>query len=123
MEHHEFPAGGAIIWKPWNDRQVGLERGFDLAMVGRYAWVPVLFGDIGYVLGGWLSGRLMRAGWPLTLGGEFRLIVVGHLDAPGPCANVPYGQDPRPSYYASAGQEHAPPAYVRLYQREAAHAN
>lgn len=38
------------------------ERGFDLKTVGRYAWVPYAFGGIAYLVGGWLSGRLMRAG-------------------------------------------------------------
>ena len=52
----------AIFWLPEYLRK---ERGFDLAMVGKYAWVPYIFGDIGYILGGWLSGRLMQAGWPL----------------------------------------------------------
>ncbi|HYI93024.1 MAG TPA: MFS transporter [Bryobacteraceae bacterium] len=52
----------AIFWLPEYLRK---ERGFDLAMVGKYAWVPYIFGDIGYILGGWLSGRLMQAGWSL----------------------------------------------------------
>ena len=43
----------AIFWLPEYLRK---ERGFDLAMVGKYAWVPYLFGDIGYIFGGWLSG-------------------------------------------------------------------
>jgi ACS family hexuronate transporter-like MFS transporter len=51
-----------IFWLP---EYLHKERGFDLAMVGRYAWVPFFFGAVGYVLGGWLSGRLMRAGWSL----------------------------------------------------------
>lgn len=51
-----------IFWLPEYLRK---ERGFDLAMVGQYAWVPYIFGDIGYILGGWLSGRLMQAGWTL----------------------------------------------------------
>ena len=51
-----------IFWLPEYLRK---ERGFDLAMVGKYAWVPFIFGDIGYVFGGWLSGRLMQAGWTL----------------------------------------------------------
>jgi ACS family hexuronate transporter-like MFS transporter len=51
-----------IFWLPEYLRR---ERGFDLAMVGKYAWIPFLFGDLGYLLGGWLSGRLIRAGWPL----------------------------------------------------------
>ena len=58
----------AIFWLPEYLRK---ERGFDLAMVGRYAWVPFIFGDIGYLLGGWLSGRLMRAGWPLHRARKF----------------------------------------------------
>ena len=51
-----------IVWFP---AYLQRERGFDLAMIGKYAWVPFVFGDIGYVFGGWLSGRLMRAGWGL----------------------------------------------------------
>ena len=57
-----------IFWLPEYLRK---ERGFDLAMVGKYAWVPFIFGDIGYVLGGWLSGRLMRAGWSLPRARKF----------------------------------------------------
>lgn len=57
-----------IFWLPEYLRK---ERGFDLAMVGKYAWVPFIFGDIGYVLGGWLSGRLMRAGWKLPRARKF----------------------------------------------------
>ena len=51
-----------IVWFP---AYLQTERGFDLAMIGKYAWVPFVFGDIGYVFGGWLSGQLMRAGWSL----------------------------------------------------------
>ncbi len=51
-----------IFWLPEYLRK---ERGFDLAMVGKYAWVPFIAGDVGYFLGGWLSGRLVHAGWPL----------------------------------------------------------
>lgn len=49
-----------IFWLP---EYLQKERGFDLAMVGRYAWVPFIFGDIGYVAGGWTSGFLIRRGW------------------------------------------------------------
>ncbi|MCC6858701.1 MAG: MFS transporter [Bryobacterales bacterium] len=51
-----------VFWLPEYLRR---ERNFDLAMIGKYAWVPFIFGDIGYVTGGWLSGYLMRRGWPL----------------------------------------------------------
>lgn len=49
-----------IFWLPEYLRK---ERGFDLAMVGKYAWVPFIFGDVGYIFGGWLSGYLIRHGW------------------------------------------------------------
>jgi len=52
-----------IFWLPEYLRKA---RGFDLAMVGQYAWVPFVFSGASYALGGWLSGRLMRAGWRLS---------------------------------------------------------
>ncbi|HEY6391161.1 MAG TPA: MFS transporter [Bryobacteraceae bacterium] len=52
-----------IFWLPEYLRK---ERAFNLAEVGKYSWVPFAFGGIGYVLGGWLSGRLIDAGWPLA---------------------------------------------------------
>jgi len=52
----------AIFWLP---EYLQKERGFNLAMVGKYAWVPFAFGGIGYVTGGWLSGLFMRRGWSL----------------------------------------------------------
>src|SRR5438105_5784806 len=57
-----------IFWLP---EYLVKERGFDLTMVGKYAWVPFVFGGVGYVLGGWLSGRLMAAGWTLPRARKF----------------------------------------------------
>jgi ACS family hexuronate transporter-like MFS transporter len=51
-----------IFWLPSYLHQA---RGFNLAEIGMFAWVPFLFGDAGYIFGGWLSGRLMRAGWSI----------------------------------------------------------
>jgi ACS family hexuronate transporter-like MFS transporter len=61
-----------IFWLPEYLRR---ERGFDLAMVGKYAWVPFIFGDIGYLLGGWLSGYLMRRGWTLPRARKFVMLL------------------------------------------------
>lgn len=61
-----------IFWLPEYLRK---ERGFDLAMVGKYAWVPFIFGDIGYVLGGWLSGHLMSRGWKLSQARKFVMLL------------------------------------------------
>lgn len=57
-----------IFWLPDYLRK---ERGFDLALVRDYAWAPFVVGGIGYVLGGWLSGRLMQAGWTLPRARKF----------------------------------------------------
>jgi ACS family hexuronate transporter-like MFS transporter len=61
-----------IFWLPEYLRK---ERHFDLAMVGQYASVPFVFGGIGYVVGGWLSGRLMRAGWSLPKARKFGMLL------------------------------------------------
>jgi len=60
-----------IFWLPEYLRK---ERHFDLAMVGKYAWVPFIFGGIAYILGGWLSGWLMRRGWPLPKARKFVML-------------------------------------------------
>ena len=49
------------------------ERGFDLAMVGQYSWVPFALGGLGYLAGGWLSGYLMENGWPLGRARKFTM--------------------------------------------------
>lgn len=50
----------AIFWLPEYLRK---ERGFDLAMVRDYSWVPFAVGGAGYIFGGWLSGWLIGRGW------------------------------------------------------------
>lgn len=57
-----------IFWLPEYLRR---ERGFNLEQVGKYSWVPFAFGGVGYILGGWLSGRLMHAGWTLARARKF----------------------------------------------------
>jgi MFS transporter, ACS family, hexuronate transporter len=57
-----------IFWLPEYLRK---ERAFNLAEVGKYSWVPFAVGGIGYVLGGWLSGYLMTAGWTLPRARKF----------------------------------------------------
>jgi MFS transporter, ACS family, hexuronate transporter len=52
-----------IFWLPEYLRK---ERGFNLADVGKYAWVPFVVGGVGYTLGGWLSGHFMQRGWTLA---------------------------------------------------------
>jgi ACS family hexuronate transporter-like MFS transporter len=61
-----------IFWLPEYLRK---ERHFDLAMVGQYASVPFIVGGIGYVAGGWLSGKLMRSGWSLPKARKFVMLL------------------------------------------------
>jgi ACS family hexuronate transporter-like MFS transporter len=51
-----------IFWLP---EYLHKERGFDTAMVGRYAWVPFVFGAAGSVAGGLVAARLIHRGWSL----------------------------------------------------------
>ena len=59
-----------IFWLPEYLRG---ERGFDLAMVGEYSWVPFALGGAGYLTGGWLSGHWIDAGWPLGRARKFTM--------------------------------------------------
>ena len=59
----------------WLPRYLEKGRGFDIALVGKYAWIPFFFAGGGYILGGWLSGRLMRAGWSLPRARKTAMLV------------------------------------------------
>jgi ACS family hexuronate transporter-like MFS transporter len=61
-----------IFWLP---RYLEKERHFDLAMVGRYSWVPFIFGGLGYLLGGWLSGWLIGRGWDLLNARKLAMLI------------------------------------------------
>ena len=39
--------------------------GFDVKQIGLFAWVPYVGAMLGSLSGGWLSGRLIQAGWPV----------------------------------------------------------
>jgi ACS family hexuronate transporter-like MFS transporter len=60
-----------IFWFP---AYLAKERGFDLKKIGEFAWLPYVFGDVGYIFGGWLSGRIMRTGRSVS---RSREIVMG----------------------------------------------
>lgn len=52
-----------IFWLP---AYLEKDRGFDLKMIQNYAWVPYAFGGIGYLIGGAISGWLVRRGMTIT---------------------------------------------------------
>jgi ACS family hexuronate transporter-like MFS transporter len=52
-----------IFWFPEYLRRA---RGFDLAAIGAYAWIPFAVAGLGNLLGGWTSSRLLKMGLPLS---------------------------------------------------------
>ncbi|MSU34605.1 MAG: MFS transporter [Pedosphaera sp.] len=50
-----------IFWFPQYLKSV---HGFDLAKIGMTAWIPFVTADLGNLVGGWLTGRLIRNGMP-----------------------------------------------------------
>jgi ACS family hexuronate transporter-like MFS transporter len=61
-----------VFWLPEYLRK---ERAFDLTMVGKYAPLPFVCAGIAYVAGGWLSGRLIAAGWTVPRARKFAMAV------------------------------------------------
>ncbi len=52
-----------IFWFP---EYLKRARGFDMASIGKYGWIPFLVAGLGNLFGGWLSGVLLRRGWSVT---------------------------------------------------------
>src|SRR3954463_16324116 len=50
-----------VFWFPEYLKQV---HKFNLAAIGKYAWIPFFIAALGNALGGWLSGAFMRRGIP-----------------------------------------------------------
>jgi ACS family hexuronate transporter-like MFS transporter len=61
-----------IFWLP---EYLEKERHFDLAMVGKYSWVPFVFGGVAYMFGGWLSASLIGRGWALPKARKFVMAI------------------------------------------------
>jgi MFS transporter, ACS family, hexuronate transporter len=53
-----------VFWLP---DYLNKERGFGLKEIGLFGWIPFLTVDIGKLLGGGLSDRLLARGWSATL--------------------------------------------------------
>jgi ACS family hexuronate transporter-like MFS transporter len=50
----------------WTPKFLQTERGFDLAAVGKYAWIPYVALAFGNISGGAVPGALMAMGWSLN---------------------------------------------------------
>ncbi len=52
-----------IFWFP---EYLKSARHFDMASIGKYAWIPFLVAGFGNIFGGLMSNRLLSRGWSLT---------------------------------------------------------
>jgi ACS family hexuronate transporter-like MFS transporter len=52
-----------IFWFP---KYLKTARHFDLAAIGKVAWIPFLVAGFGNILGGWMSSALLKRGWSVT---------------------------------------------------------
>ncbi|MEO8129053.1 MAG: MFS transporter, partial [Bryobacteraceae bacterium] len=53
-----------IFWFP---EYLKHARDFSMASIGKYGWIPFLVAGSGNLLGGWLSGYLIRRGYSVTI--------------------------------------------------------
>lgn len=53
-----------IFWFP---EYLKHARDFSMASIGKYGWIPFLVAGSGNLLGGWLSGHLIRRGYSVTI--------------------------------------------------------
>lgn len=61
-----FSSDGAfyffVFWLP---KYLADERGFSIAQIGLWAWIPFLAADLGSIVGGWSGTRLIRGGFSI----------------------------------------------------------
>jgi ACS family hexuronate transporter-like MFS transporter len=53
-----------IFWFP---KYLKTTRHFDLAGIGRYAWIPFMVAGFGNLFGGWMSSALLKRGYSVTV--------------------------------------------------------
>jgi len=51
-----------VFYVVWLAKFLTDGQGLSIQQVGRVGWIPFLFADVGFIGGGWLSGRLIRRG-------------------------------------------------------------
>ncbi|WP_337246111.1 MFS transporter [Luteimonas sp. gir] len=56
--------------------------GFDIKQIGIFAWVPYVGAMIGSLGGGWLSGRLIAAGWSVDRARKWAITLGGAIMVP-----------------------------------------
>jgi ACS family hexuronate transporter-like MFS transporter len=52
-----------MFYALWLSKFLAEGNGLSMATIGAVGWIPFLFADIGGIVGGWFSGRLIRKGY------------------------------------------------------------
>ncbi len=56
--------------------------GFDIKQIGLFGWAPYVGAMLGSLFGGWLSGRLIRAGWSVDRARKSAIVLGGAIMMP-----------------------------------------
>lgn len=65
----------------WLPNYLKSERGFSLALIGLFAWIPFLFADIGNLAGGAVSSLMIKRGWTVDRARK-TVLIAGALMVP-----------------------------------------
>lgn len=76
--------------------------GFDIKQIGIFAWVPFVGAAIGSLIGGWLSGRLIKAGRSVDMARKLSVTLGGLIMTPCLVA-APFMTDPTAAVLVIAG--------------------
>jgi ACS family hexuronate transporter-like MFS transporter len=77
----------------WIPKFLQQERGFDLAGIGKYSWIPFVAGAVGNIAGGAIPRGLIGRGWTLNRGRKTTMLVAS-LSMPFLCYALTHVPDP-----------------------------
>jgi ACS family hexuronate transporter-like MFS transporter len=77
----------------WTPKFLQQERGFDLAAIGKYSWIPFVAAAVGNVLGGAIPASFVRRGWTLNRARK-TVMLVASLAMPVCCLLITRVPDP-----------------------------
>src|SRR2546421_3844922 len=67
------------LYISWLPKYLADARGFSLAKIGLFAWVPYVAADAGSLSGGWLSGYLIGRGWSVDRARKVVIVIAALL--------------------------------------------
>ena len=77
----------------WTPKFLQQERGFDLAAIGKYSWIPFFAAAVGNIFGGAIPAFLVRRGWTLNRARK-TIMLIASLVMPVCCLSITRVLDP-----------------------------